>query len=195
MSYLPVEPRDTNEFIEVIRTAGKRYEEYRRTSKASDKKDAHKASDQKTAPARTDTNPSSSKSSKSSNRNNKGDKKKTTSTKETTDEKFEWKDREVFLKGIPTDIRKARAEKDQCARCGKPGHKWFKCRGEIVISSTRKKRKAEQEATKDEEGDKSSSSTKKAKVSAMSSAARQLASRISLPNESRIYEMDSEAED
>ena len=28
--------------------------------------------------------------------------------------------------------------KEQCAHCGKPGHKWYECRGKITISAARK---------------------------------------------------------
>ena len=55
-----------------------------------------------------------------------------------------WKDKEEWLYRVPADVKKARHQKDQWARCGKSSHKWFQCTNRIIISAGGgKKRKVE----------------------------------------------------
>ena len=42
-------------------------------------------------------------------------------------EKKDWKDKDVELVGIPTDILKERKKVDFCLKCGKNAHKWYEC--------------------------------------------------------------------
>lgn len=170
MAYGSVEPSETSQFIERLRGAGKRYEE-RRQQHQHPKKDAPKPS---TSSADA---PSSSKSSKSSKARRREKATEKTATAESS-EKPEWRDREEWLKGIPDTLRKSRAEKELCLRCGKPGHKWFTCSGKIVISGARKRRKVE---------DRKEEVKKEVKVGAVEA-------RISAPSAGRIYEPDSEEE-
>jgi hypothetical protein len=103
--------------------------------------------------------------------------------------------REEALKGIAQSLLDKRAKEDVCLRCGKEGHRWYKCRGEIVTASARKvagqKRSRTSEAAELEAGD-DGSSPKKAKVAART---WKEASGEDLGSWRRkVYELDSEEE-
>ena len=133
MAYGGEEPDDTTQFLEFVRRMGKRHEKHQRMTKG----------EWKDPPKDTKEPPSATRPLRQPKFN------KTWSTPSTSSKTpgaaaSGWKDKEEWLKGVPAAVRKARHEKDQCARCGTSDHKWFQCTNRIIISAGGgKKRKVE----------------------------------------------------
>lgn len=95
-------------------------------------------------------------------------------------DKLDFKNKAVWLKEIPTEVKSQRYADKVCMRCGEKSHKWWKCPHEnpvlprnLTISSVKRRREV------------SSPGEEPAAKRVLSSAARttnSLASRIALPD-------------
>ena len=124
-AYGGVVPDDTIEFIEFVRRMGKHHEEHQHMTKG-EWKDSSKQDTKD--PTSTTKPPKQSRFSKATSTPTSTSKKTAgpaTSSKEAAPKPAGsgWKDKEEWLKGVPADVQKSRHENDQCACCGKSGHR------------------------------------------------------------------------
>jgi hypothetical protein len=186
MSYVQ-EPDDDTEYMERLTEVARTYENYLRDQGKTFKEETDsshpKKKDKKRGNLKGNTDPL-----KPDNSNNKVEK-KGSKDGSTQGKKRLHESKEEALKGVAQALIDERIEEKLCTRCGKKGHRWYFCRGDIVTTSTRKiaGQKRGRDAKAAEDGD----TAKKAKVAARTQAG---GSSGSSSWQGRIYEIDSEEE-
>ena len=198
MSYGEV-PDDSTEYIEKLRSVARTYEAWLREEGKTFKGEQDKRNEKRKSKDGRKVNDSADplKPQTSGNKVEKkkwGKDKKKSGEGSTQGQKKLHESREEALKGIAPSLIEKRTKENVCLRCGKKGHRWFFCRGEIVTASARKfagqKRSRTSEAAQEAEEDGDPQVVKKAKVAARA----QGDGGASDSWRGRIYEIDSEEE-
>jgi len=202
LSLIGADRKDDEEFVEAVRTVGIRYEERleeQGLKAPSAGEDKPKSKKKRRKERGTNSDPLKPQNSTDRVTKQKGEGKKPFSGKKPQKKLHE--SREAALKGLnPNQIEK-RQKDGVCLRCGKGGHRWFQCQGEVVTVSAKKtagqKRRIPEEAIKDEE---ETAVAKRPKVAARGVAhgiSREIRGRGINANatwKERIFEIDSEEE-
>jgi hypothetical protein len=146
---------DDDEYIELIRATGIAYEE-REQEKKDERETLRLLTEKSAAKGKEKSNPEKSKNDGGQKLKQQSDRRTTTQPKAESSSKKDdattHSDLSSALKGIPETLREARKKRDLCLHCGKQGHRWNVCRGQVVITSVHKrkeKRKAEEPAEKE----------------------------------------------
>jgi hypothetical protein len=199
---------DDTEYIENIQEAGRRYEERLREKKAdagSSKFGSKSLKPEKKGNPSTDLTKPQNADNRGSKKRGKGKGKEKAKPEDKKSNKTQCSKGEA-LKGIDPKLVETRQRENLCMRCGKDGHRWCQCQGDIVKTSARKvagqKRRIPEEAIQAEDEEAHLPADKRRRIAARwygkcKGGAHGDGWRASTAGEgwrNRITEMDSEEE-